>query len=93
MVAQGAKTMLNSVNSSSGVSWSKNHVYSVCSQRILGACSVSMRSFWLEQVEEHQIRVVEVVWTADAVCSCSVSGFSIAGRIQVLSSAGACRRT
>lgn len=71
----------------------KKHFYTVCSQCILGACSVSMRSFWLEQVEEHQVRVVEV-WAAlaDVICSCSVPGFSLAGRIQVFTSAGACQR-
>lgn len=70
----------------------KNRVCTECFQCILGACFVSMRSFWLEPVEEHQIRVAEVVWASDAICSCSVLGFILAGMIWVFTSAGACQR-
>lgn len=70
----------------------KNYVCTECSQCILGACSVFVRSFWLEQVEEHQMSVVRVVWATDAICCCSVSVFILAVRIRVLARAGACQR-
>lgn len=56
-------------------------------------CSVTLGSLWLGQVEKDQnsFRVVEVVQVtlADAFCRCSILGFSIAGKIQVFTSADA----
>lgn len=78
----------------------KNHVCSVQAPDPSAGPCLSVHTWCLlcfceellASTEEHQIRVVEVVQAADAVCNCSVSGFIPTGKIWEFTRAGTCQR-